>query len=188
MPEIQLERQQEPARLRIYLGAAPGVGKTYHMLNDALLKRKQGVDVAIGLVETHRRQETTDQIRDLEIVPLRVIPYRGVDLKEMDVDAVLARHPQIAIVDELAHTNAPGSRHPKRYLDVEELLSKGIDQVNQTEQRAGQLSDAFQRGEPGVELSQVMVQMQKAQVSFRALTEVRNRLVSAYQDIMNMQI
>src|SRR5215475_16229143 len=98
MPEIELERQQEPAKLRIYLGAAPGVGKTYHMLNDALLKRKQGVDLVIGLVETHGRQETADQIRDLEVVPLRVIPYRGVDLKEMDIDAILTRHPQIVIV------------------------------------------------------------------------------------------
>src|SRR6201995_2231667 len=127
MPEIQLERQQEPARLRIYLGAAPGVGKTYHMLNDALLKRKQGVDVVIGLVETHGRQDTADQIRDLEIVPLRVIPYRGVDLKEVDVDAVLARHLQIASVDELAHTNVPGSKNRKRYEDVLELLDAGID-------------------------------------------------------------
>src|ERR1700727_334329 len=105
MPEIQIERLQEPARLRIYLGAAPGVGKTYHMLNDALLKRKQGVDVVIGLVETHGRIDTQEQIRDLEIVPQRVIPYRGVDLREMDIDAILARHPQIVIVDELAHTN-----------------------------------------------------------------------------------
>jgi two-component system sensor histidine kinase KdpD len=127
MPEIQLERQQEPARFRIYLGAAPGVGKTYHMLNDALLKRKQGVDVVVGLVETHGRQDTQDQIRDLEIVPLRVIPYRGVDLKEMDVDAILTRHPQIVVVDELAHTNVPGSKNRKRYEDVLELLDAGID-------------------------------------------------------------
>lgn len=127
MAEIHLERQQEPARLRVYLGAAPGVGKTYHMLNDALLKRKQGVDVGIGLVETHGRQETADQIRDLEIVPQRVIPYRGVDLKEMDLDAIMARHPQVIIVDELAHTNVPGSRNRKRYEDVLELLDAGID-------------------------------------------------------------
>ena len=127
MAEIQLERQQEPARLRVYLGAAPGVGKTYHMLNDALLKRKQGVDVVIGLVETHGRQETADQIRDLEIVPQRVIPYRGVDLTEMDIEAILARHPQVVIVDELAHTNVPGSKNRKRYEDVLELLDAGID-------------------------------------------------------------
>lgn len=127
MAEIHLERQQEPARLRIYLGAAPGVGKTYHMLNDAYLKRKQGVDVVIGLVEPHGRQETADQIRDLEIIPQRVIPYRGVDLKEMDIDAILARHPQIVLVDELAHTNVPGSKNRKRYEDVLELLDSGID-------------------------------------------------------------
>src|ERR1700739_1704236 len=102
MAEIELERQQEPARLRVYIGAAPGVGKTYHMLNDAHLKRKRGVDVVMGLIEPHSRQETIDQIRDLEIVPLRVIPYRGVELKEMDVDAILARHPQVVIVDQRA--------------------------------------------------------------------------------------
>jgi two-component system sensor histidine kinase KdpD len=97
------------------------------MLNDALLKRKQGVDVVIGLVETHGRKETAEQIRDLEIVPQRVIPYRGVDLKEMDVDAILARHPDTVIVDELAHTNVPGSRNRKRYEDVLELLDAGIN-------------------------------------------------------------
>jgi two-component system sensor histidine kinase KdpD len=127
MAEIQLERQQEPARLRIYIGAAAGVGKTYHMLNDALLKRKHGLDVVIGLIETHGRQETADQIRDLEIVPQRVIPYRGVELKEMDVDAILARRPHTVLVDELAHTNVPGSKNRKRYEDVLELLDAGID-------------------------------------------------------------
>src|SRR3974390_3085006 len=127
MAEIHLERQQEPAKLRIYLGAAPGVGKTYHMLNDALLKRKQGGDGVIRLIETHGRQETADQIRDLEIIPQRVIPYRGVELKEMDVDGILVRHPQIVIVDELAHTNVPGSKNRKRYEDVLELLDAGID-------------------------------------------------------------
>src|SRR3569833_1950940 len=99
MAEIQLERLQEPAHLRIYLGAAPGVGKTYHMLADAHLKRKQGLDIVIGLVEPHGRQETADQIRDLEVIPLRTIPYRGVELKEMDVAAVLARRPRMGIVD-----------------------------------------------------------------------------------------
>ena len=127
MPELQLERQQEPARLRVYIGAAPGVGKTFHMLNDAHLKRKQGVDVVIGLIEAHGRAETVAQIGDLEIIPLRVIPYRGVELKEMDVDAILARHPDTVIVDELAHTNVPGSKHRKRYEDVLELLDAGIN-------------------------------------------------------------
>jgi len=127
MAELQLERQQEPARLRVYIGAAPGVGKTYHMLNDAHLKREQGEDVVIGLVETHGRKETAEQIRDLEIVPQRVIPYRGVELKEMDVDAILARRPHTVVVDELAHTNVPGSKNRKRYEDVLELLDAGID-------------------------------------------------------------
>jgi two-component system sensor histidine kinase KdpD len=127
MAEIQLERQQEPARLRVYIGAAPGVGKTYHMLNDALMKRQQGEDVVIGLVESHGRKETAEQIRDLEIIPQRVIPYRSVELKEMDVDAILARHPNTVIVDELAHTNVPGSKNRKRYEDVLELLDAGIN-------------------------------------------------------------
>src|SRR5580698_7268608 len=124
--ELQVERQAEPARLRIYIGAAPGVGKTYHMLNDANLLREQGVDVVIGLVESHGRKETEAQIRDLEIVPLRVIPYRTVKLQEMDVEAILARHPHTVVVDELAHTNVPGSKNRKRYEDVLELLDAGI--------------------------------------------------------------
>ena len=146
MSEIVLERQQEPAKLRIYIGAAPGVGKTYHMLNDALVKRKQGVDVVIGLVEAHGRKETTEQIRDLEIVPQRVIPYRGVDLKEMDVDAIIARHPDTVIVDELAHTNVPGSRNRKRYEDVLELLDAGINVMTAVNiQHLETLNDAVNR-------------------------------------------
>ena len=128
MAEIKLERKQEPAKLRVYIGAAPGVGKTYHMLNDAyLMKHQQGVDVVIGLVESHGRKETEARIRDLEIVPQREIPYRGVTLKEMDVDAILFRHPQTVIVDELAHTNVPGSKNRKRYEDVLELLDACIN-------------------------------------------------------------
>ena len=128
MAEIKLERQPDPARLRVYIGAAPGVGKTYDMLNDAYrMKHQQGMDVVIGLVEPHGREETAARIRDLEIVPQRVIPYRGVTLKEMDVDAILARHPQTVIVDELAHTNVPGSKNRKRYEDVQELLDAGIN-------------------------------------------------------------
>jgi len=128
MAEIKLERQQEPAKLRVYIGAAPGVGKTYHMLSDAYrMKHQQGIDVVIGLVESHGRKETEDRVRDLEIVPQRVIPYRGVNLKEMDVDAILARHPDTVIVDELAHTNVPGSKNRKRYEDVLELLDAGIN-------------------------------------------------------------
>jgi two-component system sensor histidine kinase KdpD len=147
MAEIQLERKKEPAQLRVYLGAAPGVGKTYHMLNDAyLMKHQQGVDVVIGLVESHGRKETEARIRDLEVVPQRVIPYRGVNLKEMDVDAILARHPQTVIVDELAHTNVPGSKNRKRYEDVLELLDAGINVMTAVNiQHMETLNDAVYR-------------------------------------------
>ena len=128
MAEILLGKKPEPGKLRIYIGAAAGVGKTYQMLNDAyIMKHQQGVDVAIGLVETHGRKETETQIRDIEVVPQSVIPYRGVNLKEMDLDAILVRHPHTALVDELAHTNVPGSRNHKRYEDVLELLDAGIN-------------------------------------------------------------
>ena len=128
MPEIVLEKNPEQARLRIYLGAAPGVGKTYDMLNDAhRMKHQLGVDVVIGIVETHGRAETEARVRDLEVIPQRVVPYRGVNLKEMDIDAIIARHPHTVVVDELAHTNIPGSRNRKRYEDVLELLDAGIN-------------------------------------------------------------
>jgi two-component system, OmpR family, sensor histidine kinase KdpD len=146
MAELELEKQPEPAKLRIYIGAAPGVGKTYQMLHDAHLMRPQGVDVVIGLIEAHGRKETEDQIGDLEIVPLRVIPYRGVNLKEMDVDAILARHPQTVIVDELAHTNVPGSKNRKRYEDVLELLDAGINVMTAVNiQHLETLNDAVSR-------------------------------------------
>jgi len=147
MAEIILDKQQEPARLRIYIGAAPGVGKTYHMLNDAyLMKHQQSVDVVIGLVESHGRKETEDRIRDLEIVPQRVIPYRGVNLKEMDVEAILARHPHTVLVDELAHTNVPGSKNRKRYEDVVELLDAGINVLTAVNiQHLETLNDAVSR-------------------------------------------
>jgi two-component system sensor histidine kinase KdpD len=117
----------EPAKLRVYLGAAPGVGKTYHMLQDANLLRKQGVDIVVGLVESHGRAETEAQVKELEVIPQHQIPYRSVVLKEMDIDAILARKPNTVIVDELAHTNVPGSRNRKRYEDVLELLDAGIN-------------------------------------------------------------
>ena len=147
MAEIVLERKPEAAKLRIYIGAAPGVGKTYDMLNDAYnLLHQQGVDVVIGLVEPHGRKETEDRIRDLEIVPLRVIPYRGVNLKEMDVDAILARHPNTVVVDELAHTNVPGSKNRKRYEDVLELLDAGINVMTAVNiQHLETLNDAVSR-------------------------------------------
>ncbi len=128
MAEIVLDKNAEPAKLRIYLGAAPGVGKTWDMISDAYrMKHQLGVDIVIGLVESHGRAETEARIRDLEIVPQKVIPYRGVNLKEMDLDAILARRPNTVVVDELAHTNVPGSKNNKRYEDVLELLDAGIN-------------------------------------------------------------
>jgi two-component system, OmpR family, sensor histidine kinase KdpD len=114
-------------KLRIFVGAAPGVGKTYEMLQQARARKKDGYDVVIGIVETHGRRETEALLEGLEAVPRRRIEYKGQWLEEMDLDAVIARRPQIVLVDELAHTNAEGSRHPKRYLDVEELMNQGID-------------------------------------------------------------
>jgi two-component system sensor histidine kinase KdpD len=117
-------------RLRIYLGMAAGVGKTYAMLNEGRRRKARGTDVVIGYVESHKRPITEQQIGDLEIVPRKRLVYRGVTIEEMDVDAVLARHPQVALVDELAHTNIPGSRSAKRYQDVQELLAAGITVIS----------------------------------------------------------
>jgi two-component system sensor histidine kinase KdpD len=121
----KLQADQRP-RLRIYIGAAPGVGKTYSMLEDAHAFRREGTDVVVGFVETYGRTDTEAQIRDLEIIPRRQIAYRGVVLEEMDVDAILRRRPQLCVIDELAHTNVPGSKHDKRYQDVLEILDAGI--------------------------------------------------------------
>ncbi len=128
-PEALLHQaeQEGRGRLKIFLGAAPGVGKTYEMLQTAHAKRREGVDTIVGIVETHGRKETEALLDGIEIVPRRVADYNGHVLDEMDLDAILARRPKLVLVDELAHTNAPGSRHPKRYLDVEELLDSGID-------------------------------------------------------------
>ena len=112
--------------LRIYLGAAPGVGKTYRMLVDGNALRAKGIDVVIGYVEPHDRPETLAQVRGLEVVPPKRIEYKGVVLQELDVDAVIARRPEVVLVDELAHTNAPSSKHEKRYQDIEDLLEAGI--------------------------------------------------------------
>ena len=129
-PEALLEaarREDGGGRLKIFLGAAPGVGKTYEMLQSAHAKLKSGEDVVVGVVETHGRLETQALLHGLEILPRKRLEYKGQMIEEMDLDALLARRPKIAIVDELAHTNALGSRHPKRYLDVQELLNNGID-------------------------------------------------------------
>ncbi|MDB4932447.1 MAG: Osmosensitive channel histidine kinase KdpD [Myxococcaceae bacterium] len=119
-------RTAQQGRLKIFLGMAAGVGKTVAMLRDARRLRDEGVDVVCGFVETHGRAETDAELGDLPIVRRRTIAYRGVPLEELDLDAVLARHPDVAVVDELAHTNVPGSRHEKRYRDVEALLDAGI--------------------------------------------------------------
>jgi two-component system sensor histidine kinase KdpD len=125
--EAARREHDQAGRLKIFVGAAPGVGKTYEMLHSAHAKLKAGADVVVGVVETHGRAETEALLQGLEVIPRKRFEYKDQILEEMDLDALIARHPQIALVDELAHTNAPGSRHPKRYLDVEELLSHGID-------------------------------------------------------------
>ncbi|HXH90753.1 MAG TPA: universal stress protein [Thermoanaerobaculia bacterium] len=113
-------------RLKVYLGMAAGVGKTMRMLDDAHRMRRAGVDIAIGLVETHGREETATRIADLEVIPRQKVSYRDVLIEEMDLRAVIARHPDVAVVDELPHTNAPGSKNEKRWQDVEDLLASGI--------------------------------------------------------------
>jgi two-component system sensor histidine kinase KdpD len=120
------EEQNNRGKLKVFLGYAPGVGKTYTMLEAARL-RKKDTDVVVAVVETHGRVETQALLEGLEVVPRRQVEYRGIKLTEMDIDAVLKRHPQLVLVDELAHENTPGSRHPKRYQDIEELLEAGID-------------------------------------------------------------
>ena len=137
-------REEGRARLRVYIGAAPGVGKSYKMLEDAHELRRQGLDVVVGFVETHGRAETAEKVGGLEQVPLRQIEYRGVTLREMDLGAILARHPNIAVVDELAHTNAPGSTHQKRYEDVLALLGAGINVITAVNiQHLESLNDAI---------------------------------------------
>src|SRR5215467_10275029 len=120
-------KQESRGHLKIFLGAAPGVGKTYEMLLSAQARRRDGVDVVVGVVEAHGRRETEVLLEGLEVIPRQQVDYKGHLLAEMDLDAILKRRPRLVLVDELAHTNAPGSRHPKRYLDVEELIAAGID-------------------------------------------------------------
>jgi two-component system sensor histidine kinase KdpD len=127
---LTLIRKQQRGRLKVYLGFAAGVGKTYEMLQEANRLKRQGVDIVVGIVETHGRAETLAQVGDLEQVPRRRVEYRNVVLEELDLDALLARKPTVAIVDEMAHTNAPGSRNSKRYQDIEELLRTGINVIS----------------------------------------------------------
>lgn len=130
-PESLLAKLKEGQRanLRVYIGAAPGVGKSFQMLADAHLLKKQGIDIVIAAIEPHGREETKAMIGDLEQIPLRILEYRGVQLQEMDPAAIIKRHPAVAVVDELAHTNAPGSKNRKRYQDVLDLLDAGISVI-----------------------------------------------------------
>src|SRR6202050_5141901 len=124
---LQQAAQEGRGRLKIFLGAAPGVGKTYEMLTQARQRKLEGMDVVIGVVETHGRVETELLTKSLEKIPKKRVAYKGRVLTEMDIDAILQRRPKLVLVDELAHTNVESSRHPKRYMDVEELLAAGID-------------------------------------------------------------
>jgi two-component system sensor histidine kinase KdpD len=143
LAQLQTEKR---ARLRIYVGAAPGVGKTYSMIEDAGTLSREGIDVVIGFIETHGRVETEARLGQVEIVPRRKIEYRGVVLEEMDVEAIIARRPAICVVDELAHTNVPGSRHEKRYQDVLEILDAGIGVMTAVNiQHLETLNDAVSR-------------------------------------------
>jgi two-component system sensor histidine kinase KdpD len=126
---LELVERSKGGRLKIYIGSAAGVGKTYRMLHEAHGLKERGIDVVLGFIETHGRAETAALIEGLEVVPRKKIEYRGVTVEEMDVDAVLARHPQVAIVDEVAHTNAPGSSHRKRFEDIEAILGAGINVI-----------------------------------------------------------
>ena len=126
LKEVQREEEKR-GRLKIFLGYAPGVGKTYTMLNEAHVLKNRGEDVVVGVVETHSRIETEELLKGLEVIPRRRVEYQGIFLEELDLDAILTRRPAVVLVDELAHTNAPGSRHPKRHQDIEELLDSSID-------------------------------------------------------------
>src|SRR4030043_1159703 len=119
LKEVQREEEKR-GRLKIFLGYAPGVGKTYTMLNEARVLKKRGEDVVVGIAETHGRVDTEELLKGLEMIPRRRVEYQGMVLGELDVDAILTRRPAVVLVDELAHTNAPESRHPKRYQDIEE--------------------------------------------------------------------
>jgi two-component system sensor histidine kinase KdpD len=143
---LELVQRARRGRLKLYIGFAAGVGKTYRMLEEAHALRRRGVDIVVGFVETHGRSETAALLEGLEVVPRRRIEYRGVSVEELDVDAVIARRPEVVIVDELAHTNAPGSRRPKRYQDVGDLLDAGINVIGAVNiQHLESLNDVVER-------------------------------------------
>ena len=157
-PEAFLDLAPHPQRglLKIYLGAAAGVGKTYRMLEEAHQMRQRGVDVVVGFVETHGRAETAERAVGLEIVPRRRLDYRGVTVEEMDLDAILARKPEWTIVDELPHTNAAGSRHEKRWQDVEELLAAGVNVITAMNIQHLESLNAIVRRITGVEVRETV--------------------------------
>jgi two-component system, OmpR family, sensor histidine kinase KdpD len=139
-------RRRQRGSLKVYIGSAAGVGKTYRMLNEAHDLRRRGIDVVIGFIETHRRADTMAQVGDLESVPRRQVSYRDVALEDMDVDAVIARNPDVAIIDELAHTNVPGLKHRKRWEDVVEILEHGINVISAVNvQHLESLNDVVER-------------------------------------------
>lgn len=143
---LELVRQRPRGRLKVYIGSAAGVGKSYRMLAEANQLRRRGVDVVVGFIEPHGRDETIAQVGDLEVAPRRKVEYRGVVLEDMDVDAIRARRPEVAIVDELAHTNVPGLKHRKRWEDVIELLEAGVNVISAVNvQHLESLNDVIQR-------------------------------------------
>lgn len=143
---LEMVKQRERGKLKLYIGSAAGVGKSYRMLQEAHELRRRTVDVVVGFVETHGRAETVAMVGDLEIVPRRRIEYRGVTLEDMDVEAIIARRPQVAIVDELAHSNVPGARHAKRWQDVLDLLEEGISVISAVNvQHLESLNDVVER-------------------------------------------
>ncbi|HXZ84488.1 MAG TPA: hypothetical protein VEI82_03260, partial [Myxococcota bacterium] len=143
---VETHGRKERGKLKVYVGSAAGVGKTYRMLTEARDMRRRGVDIVIGFIEAHGRAETEALIGDLEIVPRRRIEYRGVTVEDLDVEAVLARHPAVAIVDELAHTNPPDSRRRKRYQDVLDLLDAGVNVIGAVNiQHLESLNDVVER-------------------------------------------
>jgi two-component system sensor histidine kinase KdpD len=143
---LALLKERERGRLKLYIGSAAGVGKTCRMLDEAHELRSRGIDAVIGFVETHNRADTAARLRDLEVVPRTFVEYRGIRIQEMDLAAVIARRPQVAIVDELAHTNVPGSRHAKRWQDVRQLLDEGISVISAMNvQHLESLNDVLER-------------------------------------------
>jgi two-component system sensor histidine kinase KdpD len=153
---LKMMQEEERAKLRVYIGAAAGVGKTWQMLEDAHLLKKQGVDVVVGVVETHGREETREQIGDLEIIPPQKIEYRGATFDEMDLRAIIERRPAVVVVDELAHTNIEGSKNKKRYEDVLEILENGISVITAVNiQHIESLNDVVSRT-TGVEVRETV--------------------------------